>query len=74
MSCAGDHLYGRIPSENEQLSDSGDENMDDACSCSSSEESLLSAEAPPYSPIVMDDMTGQEEDVQLLLPATDNPC
>ena len=48
-------------SDDDLLSDSGDEQLNDD-SYSSSDESTHSVEAPPYSPIVMDGTDSEDED------------
>lgn len=58
----------------EHCSESSDEQTDE--SYSDSEESVHSIEAPPFSPIVMDgtDSGDEELDIDILIPATNEPC
>lgn len=58
--------------DDEQLTDSSD----DESFYSSSEESIHSIEAPPYSPVQMNgsDSGDDDLDIDILLPVTNEPC
>lgn len=60
--------------DDQQCSDSSDESTDEWYS--DSDESIHSIEAPPFSPIVMDgtDSGDDELDIDILIPATNEPC